>query len=253
MLTEILLLTGQPSQQLALTRLLHAHNPALSFRCVVTAEELNNIDPASLRQTRLISFTSGVIVPRAILAGLGHGAYNFHPGPPDYPGWAPAHFALYDGAPEFGATAHEMTERVDAGSIVGIERFPVPKNIGIRELEQIAFIRLAFLFWRLSSKLAAPQPLAVLPLRWSGVKSTKQKYREMCRLPADITKDELARRIRAFSDDFRGIYPTISIHGFDFRCVDAEPVARPVAQPVTNAPSASAPAVSDAPSFAMSA
>jgi methionyl-tRNA formyltransferase len=237
MLKEILLLIGQPSQQVALTRLLHAHNPALSFRCVVTAEEMHAINPDSLRDTRLLAFTSGTIVPRHILKRLGHGAYNFHPGPPTYAGWAPAHFALYDGAKEFGATAHEMTDRVDAGPIVGIETFPIPEDIGIRELEKIAYVRLAYLFWRLARQLAThADPLPVLPVRWSGIKSTRQMYADMCRLPPNVTHQEIARRIRAFSDDFRGMYPTINIHGFDFRCVDAEPLDRPVALTMPDQP-----------------
>ncbi len=104
----IILLTGVASQQFALTELLKAHNPALSFRCAVTAEDLAAIEPEVLRDARLLAFTTGVIVPESILAALGHGAYNFHPGPPQYPGWAPAHFALYDGARIFGAVAHVM-------------------------------------------------------------------------------------------------------------------------------------------------
>src|SRR5215475_4462948 len=119
----IILLTGTASQQLALTRLLNEHNPALSIRCVLTLEDLAAIEPEVLGEARLVAFTSGVIVPRSILAALGHGAYNFHPGPPNYPGWAPAHFALYDGARTFGATAHVMAARVDSGPIVGVEPF----------------------------------------------------------------------------------------------------------------------------------
>lgn len=254
MLKEIILLTGQATQRLALTRLLHAHNPALSFRYVLTAEDIQAIDPASLRNARLLAFTSGTIVPRRILNGLGHGAYNFHPGPPTYAGWAPAHFALYDGASEFGATAHQMVDRVDAGPIVGVETFAIPDGIGIRELEQIAYIRLAYLFWRLSRQLATQsEPLPVLPVRWSGKKSTRQMYVEMCRMPANISVNEMARRIRAFSDDFRGIYPTITVNGFDFRCVDAAPIDKPNT-PQTGTPSYSnVQTVGDAPPFALSA
>src|SRR5258708_34349403 len=92
----IILLIGTAGQRLALTKLLTEHNPALSFRCVLTLEELTAIEPEVLRDARLVAFTSGVIVPRPMLAALAHGAYNFHPGPPDYPGWAPVHFAIYD-------------------------------------------------------------------------------------------------------------------------------------------------------------
>ncbi|MGF6306722.1 methionyl-tRNA formyltransferase [Bradyrhizobium sp. i1.8.4] len=213
----IILLTGVESQQFALTELLKAHNPALSFRCAVTAEDLAAIEPEVLREARLLAFTTSVVVPGHILAALGHGAYNFHPGPPQYPGWAPAHFALYDGARTFGATAHAMAARVDSGPIVGVESFIIPDKISVRGLEQIAYVRLAHLFWRMSRDLARdPSPLKELEIAWCGIKSTRQMYREMCELPAGISAGELARRIRAFHDDFRGIPLTCSLHGICF-------------------------------------
>ena len=53
-----LLLTGVASQQSALTELLKAHNPALSFRCAVTAEYLAAIEPEVLRGARLLARTA---------------------------------------------------------------------------------------------------------------------------------------------------------------------------------------------------
>jgi hypothetical protein len=55
---------------------------------------------------RLIAFTTDVIVPPDILDHLGYGAYNFHPGPPHFPGWAPALFAIHRRATEFGLATH---------------------------------------------------------------------------------------------------------------------------------------------------
>jgi methionyl-tRNA formyltransferase len=214
----IILLTGVASQQLALTKLLNEHNPALSIRCAVTIEDLNAIEPDVLPEARLVAFTSGVIVPRPLLAALGHGAYNFHPGPPDYPGWAPSHFALYEGARTFGATAHVMTKRVDSGPIIGVESFEIPQGANVRELEQIAFVRLAYLFWRLARSLACEAgPLPTLPVDWSGTKSTRRMYERLCDIPSDIEPSELARRIRAFNDDFRAIPLTVTLHGIRFR------------------------------------
>jgi methionyl-tRNA formyltransferase len=236
----IILLTGVASQQFALTELLKAHNPALSFRCAVTAEELAAIEPEVLREARLLAFTTSVIVPEHILAALGHGAYNFHPGPPQYPGWAPAHFALYDGARTFGATAHVMAARVDSGPIVGVESFIIPDKISVRGLEQIAYVRLAHLFWRMSRDLACdPTPLAALEIAWCGIKSTRQMYREMCELPAGISAGELARRVRAFHDDFRGIPLTCSLHGIRFQLATTATQA-PEAPQVVSPPLAAA-------------
>jgi len=214
----IILLIGTANQQLALSRLLNEHNPALSIRCALTLEDLNAIEPEVLEDARLIAFTSGVIVPRPLLAALGYGAYNFHPGPPEHPGWAPAHFALYEGARSFGATAHVMTKRVDSGPIVGVESFDIPEGAHVRELEQIAFVRLAYLFWRLSRSIACETgPLPTLPIAWSGTKSTRRMYEKLCNIPSDIEPTELARRIRAFNDDFRAIPLTVTLHGIRFR------------------------------------
>jgi len=230
----IILLIGTASQQLALTKLLAEHNPALSFRCVLTRDELAAIEPEVLRDARLVAFTSGVIVPRRILEAVGYGAYNFHPGPPDYPGWAPAHFALYDGARTFGATAHVMTARVDSGPIIGTETFVIPDNISVRELEQIAFVRLAHVLWSLSRRIACDTgALRTVPIAWSGAKSTRRMYENLCEIPPDIDPAELARRIRAFNDDFRAIPLTVTLHGARFRLPYLE-VPRPEA-PVVNA------------------
>ena len=218
----IILLTGVADQQFALSALLKAHNPALSFHGAVTAEDLAAIEPEVLHDARLLAFTTGVIVPPKILAALGHGAYNFHPGPPQYPGWAPAHFALYEGSRMFGVTAHVMAERVDSGPIIGVESFIIPDKISVRGLEQMAYVRLAHLYWRMARDLACdPSPLAELPIAWCGTKSTKQMYREMCELPPGINATELARRVRAFHDDFRGIPLTYSVHGIRFQLATA--------------------------------
>jgi len=227
MLKTIILLTGNAHQQRALAALLREHNPALAFRGAVTRDELLAIAPEVLRDARLVAFTSGVVVPMAVLAALGHGAYNFHPGPPDYPGWAPAHFALYDDAKTFGATAHLMAARVDSGPIVGIEPFDIPSGVNVRGLEQLAYLRVAHLFWRMARDIACDAaPLPELPISWSGRRSTKRMYADMCDIPCDVRASELARRIRAFHDDFRGIPLTVSLHGVRFQLA-TEPPARP--------------------------
>ena len=233
MLRNIVILAPQGQQQFALAALLRAHNPALTFTPVTTPEDLAAIDPAILQHSRLIAFTSGTIVPRHMLDALGHEAYNFHPGSPDYPGWAPAHFALYDGAKSFGATAHLMTERVDAGSIIGTETFVIPQGTSVRQLEQIAYVRLAYLFWRLSKQLATQtEPFETVPVQWCKTKSTRKKYESMCEIPLDISRRELERRIQAFDDDFRGIHPTITIHGVRFRAAGCSmPQTEPQNQP----------------------
>jgi methionyl-tRNA formyltransferase len=130
MFYTVILLTGS-AEHVALAAALHGHRPQLIIHCATTPEDLAALEPASLSRARLIAFATPVIVPPHVLDTLGYGAYNFHPGPPQYPGWAPAHFALYEQASEFGATVHAMAERVDSGPIVDAALFPIPPGIGV--------------------------------------------------------------------------------------------------------------------------
>jgi methionyl-tRNA formyltransferase len=219
MFDTIVLLTG-PVEHGPLSALLRGHHPQITIHTVTAADGFSALDAAALKRARLLAFASPVIVPAQVLGALGFGAYNFHPGSPDYPGWAPAHFALYDGASEFGATVHVMAERVDCGPIVDTVRFKVPSDITVQGLEGLAYAHLAQLFWRLSKALATlAEPLPTQNLQWGSKKSSRRAYQAICNIPLDISKEELDRRMRVFGGNHFGVTPTIKLHGVEFRAV----------------------------------
>jgi methionyl-tRNA formyltransferase len=219
MLDTIILLAGT-AEQSALPLVLLEHNPHLNVISVGSATELAAFDSGLLRRARLIAFVTPEIVSKNILARLGYGAFNFHPGPPSYPGWAPAHFALYDQATEFGATVHLMAEQIDAGPIVDVVHFAIPADISVLALEALAYVHLAQLFWRRAKSLATDaEPPPTLPIQWGAKKYSRRAYRAICDIPVDIPKDELNRRIRVFGGNHFGICPTINLHGIEFRAV----------------------------------
>jgi methionyl-tRNA formyltransferase len=222
MLDAIILLTG-PTEAPVLTGVLQRHNPELTVRQAVTLTDLDAIDPKVLRRARLVGFLTPVVVPTRILDRLGFGAYNFHPGPPHYPGWVPAYFAIYNRATEFGSTAHVMTERVDAGPIVDVELFPIPRHMTVQALDALALVKLAQVFWRLAKDLATRRkPLPALPIQWSGRKSTRRLYAAICDIPLDISKEDLERRIDVFGGGQFGLTPTMTLHGRTFRYIAPE-------------------------------
>jgi len=219
MFDTIILLSGA-AEQSTFPHVLLGHNPRLTVVPVGSAADLDALNPDLLCRARLIAFSTPVIVPATILARLGYGAFNFHPGPPSYPGWAPAHFALYHRETEFGATVHVMTERVDAGLIIDVAHFPIPPEISVFGLEGMAYAHLAQLFWRMAGSLATdPEPPQALPLKWGSKKYSRSTYRAMCEIPLDIPRDELQRRIEVFGGNHFGMAPTINLHGIEFRAV----------------------------------
>jgi methionyl-tRNA formyltransferase len=202
MLDTIILLTSAIERPI-FASVLRAHNPRLTITPVATLAELNALQPDLLARARLIAYTTGIIVPANVLDRLGYGAYNFHPGPPNYPGWAPAHFAFYRRATAFGATAHLMVARVDEGPIVGVAIFRIPPDVSVARLEGMTYARLSYLFWVLAQPLASSSaPLAQLPVRWSGTKTTRRDFAAIRGIDLNISRDELDRRIRAFNDHF---------------------------------------------------
>jgi methionyl-tRNA formyltransferase len=219
MFDTIILLAG-PAEQVAMPPVLCAHNPRLTVISARTAADLAALDLDVLERARLIAFVTPEIVVTSVLDRLGYGAINFHPGPPSYPGWAPSHFALYERAAEFGATVHVMVERVDAGPIIAVARFPVPAGISVLGLEGLAYAHLAQLFWRMAKSLATdPEPPPTLAIKWGSRKYSRRAYRAICEIPLDIPKDELDRRISVFGGNHFGMCPTINLHGIEFRAV----------------------------------
>lgn len=217
----VILLTG-PAEQPVLAAALRGHNPSLTVQAAATLAELEALAPHFPR-ARLIGFVTSVVVPGHVLQALGFGAYNFHPGPPQYPGRFPSLFAIYDRATTFGATAHVMTERVDAGPIIGVDFFPMPPQPTLAAVDTLAFARLARLFWHRAEALARqPEPLAQLPIQWGARKSSRRSLAALREIPVDVTKEELERRIAALGHGHHGLGLTVTLHGHSFRYVRAE-------------------------------
>ena len=92
--SEIILLTGD-AEAPHLESILYRHNPGLKTIHARDRRELLDSCPADgTNARRLIAFCTTVIVPEEVLNAVMPPAYNFHPGPPTYPGSHVASFAV---------------------------------------------------------------------------------------------------------------------------------------------------------------
>lgn len=196
---DTVLLLANAGEGLQLSKRLLQERSDLDIDILPRLSDLVALPPSRMARARLLSFLFEDIVPGKTLSQLGFGAYNFHPGPPEYPGWAPVSFALYDGVRAFGATLHHMAAKVDSGGIVEVETFPIADGMEQAELSEAVYGACLRLFWRHARPLATqPAPLPISPLAWGGRRTTRADFARLCRLSPALNREEIDRRRKAF-------------------------------------------------------
>lgn len=195
---RIILLSGEVEAP-HLQNLLVRHADGITVEPVFDDAGLHRAFASGAEDTRLVAFLTSVIVPAAYLEALPGPAYNFHPGPPEYPGSHVAGFAIYEGAGTFGVTLHEMAAEVDAGPIVEVRRFPLEPAWKFQDLEAEAFRHVVQMFADYAERLAAddaPLPSGTEP--WTGRLRTTAEAERLKGIESDMSEEEIARRYRAF-------------------------------------------------------
>ena len=197
-MSKIILLT-QPECVAFLAPCLRA--AGADVQIAVEREDLTRALWALSPDTRLVSFAAKVIVPAAALGRFAGPSYNFHPGPPEYPGLFPSVHALYEGQSEFAVTLHEMAAEVDSGPIVAVERFPIPAGANRLVLDQLTLANMVVAFARWAPRLAAAAtPLPRSEDLWRGPHRTRADFNALCELGESPTPEEFARRLRAVGE-----------------------------------------------------
>ena len=155
--------------------------------------------PAALTEARpdcIISYLSRWIVPQTTLGTVKH-AINFHPGPPEYPGYGCNNFAVYDGASQFGTTCHHMAPQIDTGPIIAVARFPVlPDDTGGTLLLRTYDYQLV-LFYDVVGRLLRGEDLPVAPDRWGRQPFTRKQFTALGQITPEMGEAEVARRRKA--------------------------------------------------------
>ena len=183
-----------------------------------TSDCLDKLRKTSLNNSILVNFDNGLIIPEDILIKLKGNAFNFHSATPDFPGRDCHHFAIYENTKEFGSTLHFMEKLVDSGKIIDVNRFEVKDNDGPVTLHKKSLESCYKLFDRYIDYMLkeGSKLMPRVNLEWTGkYKGTRSLFNSMCEISTDISKDELNRRIKAFSNPkYKNIYTVIDRHRF---------------------------------------
>lgn len=149
----------------------------------------------------IVSFCSGVIIPKWLLDRAPGRAWNVHPGTPWRPGRDCVHWAIYHGDESIGATLHRMIPAVDQGEVLAVEMERRNPAWTIEETrlasERCASILLTTCIGDLLAGTFRPlnDPSA---LHWQGKPTTRADFHAICQIPPWLCEEEVERRRRAF-------------------------------------------------------
>lgn len=145
----------------------------------------------------LISFISSWVLPASLLERAKIAAINFHPGSPDYPGTGCTNFALYNNAAEYGVTCHHMKAVVDTGQIIKVAKFQLQPSDTVFGVTRHCYELLEQLFYEMMEILARGEALPVSDEKWTRKAYTRKELNELCEIKADMSEEEIEKRIRA--------------------------------------------------------
>ncbi|HTP01045.1 MAG TPA: formyltransferase family protein [Anaerolineales bacterium] len=162
----------------------------------------------------IVSYLSRWVIPDAMLKRARTAAINFHPASPEYPGIGCNNFALYEDAKEYGVTCHHMAPKVDTGRIIAVRRFPVYPDDDVAALLSRTYENQIALFFEIAHMMAEGKELPASDETWTRPPFTRKQFNELFRITPDMSKDEIARRVRAVS--YGPFQPHVEIEGYRF-------------------------------------
>ena len=193
-------------------------NKKINILYFIHPSQLADLPDDFLMSSRLISFGSRHYISPDILNRIGYGAYNLHPGPTNYPGWAPFYYAIYDQATQYGVTFHEMNSQIDAGDIVRVREFDIPPQSTTQQLVNLTEFHMFELLKELAPALTnQAEYLEHTNREWQRAPLKKKDFLDICNIPLDISKEELSRRIFAFGDSDGNIFPYLISNAKKYR------------------------------------
>jgi len=95
----------------------------INFDCIDSSKKKKI--KISKKYDYLISFLNSKYISKSVRKKIKINSFNFHPGPPEYPGFGCYNFALLDKVNFYGSTIHIINDKFDNGKILNVNKFKI--------------------------------------------------------------------------------------------------------------------------------
>ena len=215
---KILLLTNK-SHKVSLEVIKFLKLKKIKFTCIDTG--LKRKIKITGTYDYLFSFLNPVFIKKNIRKKIKKISINFHPGPPEYPGYGCYNFALLDTVNSYGCTAHEINSKIDNGKIIDVRRFKFKyKNINLEKLIKMAHRNSFFLFKKIINQIINHNSVKIKKNeKWEKKKAyTKYEFENARKINLNDSLVNILKKIKAFSyKNYETVYLEIRGKKYDLK------------------------------------
>ena len=150
----------------------------------------------------LFSFLNPVFIKKNTRKKIKKTSINFHPGPPEYPGYGCYNFALLDTVSSYGCTAHEVSDKIDNGKIIDVRRFKFEyKKINLEKLIKMAHKNSLFQFKNIINQIINNNFFEIgKNEKWKKKKAyTRYEFEKARKINLNDSLVNILKKIKAFS------------------------------------------------------
>lgn len=189
----------------------------LHFSSVEQLQKFLNQEKSNPEKKILLSFGIGEIVPLTVLAEFSL-SINIHSASYEYPGRDPHHYAIYEKAKFYGATAHFMEASVDAGPIIKYKNFTVlPEMSSVDLLKKANDCGFELLKELLDDIVNQKTEFSALEVKWRACKFKRKDLENYSRIYIFDKKNEIDHKYKSFQANIKYKNLYIDFFGYRFR------------------------------------
>ena len=156
----------------------------------------------------LISFLNSMYINKSVRKKIKINSFNFHPGPPEYPGFGCYNFAMLDKVNFYGSTVHIINDKFDSGKIINVKKFKFSyKKFNLEKLirkthENVIKQAKDFINDIQNKKLKIEGNL-----KWKKKAYTKKEFETAREIKLNDTRKNILKKIKAFSyKNYESVY-----------------------------------------------
>jgi len=173
----------------------------------------------SKRYDYLISFLNSIYINKSVRKKIKINSINFHPGPPEYPGFGCYNFALLDRVNFYGSTVHIINDKFDSGKIIDVNKFKISyKKLNLEKLISKTHRNIIKQAKDLINIIQNKELKIKGNFKWKKKAYTKKEFEIAREIKLNDSKEDLLKKIKAFSyKNYESVYINFKGLKFEFK------------------------------------